>query len=144
MQQEKGKTYALFDESGSIVASADWAFPGSVQVDKVIVTGWDGRLYYEDDYNKVMPVHIARKKALAEIAVSYERAITAAVTMTLDNPSPNTIAMETSALLAVDPDALDTIKAAFDSVRAKAEKRIAAVTSTEAVEDIVHVLSWPM
>ena len=38
-------TYIQTDETGAILASADWAFPDSIQVDFEVVRGWDGKLY---------------------------------------------------------------------------------------------------
>lgn len=38
-------SYILKDENGDITATADWAFPGSEQVDYEVVRAWDGKLY---------------------------------------------------------------------------------------------------
>ena len=38
-------TYIQTDETGKILAYADWDFPGSEQVDYEVVRAWDGKLY---------------------------------------------------------------------------------------------------
>lgn len=38
-------TYITKDTNGAITASADWAFPGSEQVDYEVIRAWDGKLY---------------------------------------------------------------------------------------------------
>ena len=38
-------TYIQTDETGAILAHADWAFPGSTEVNYEVVRGWDGKLY---------------------------------------------------------------------------------------------------
>lgn len=38
-------TYIQTDETGAILACADWAFPGSEQVDYEVVHAWNGNLY---------------------------------------------------------------------------------------------------
>ena len=37
--------YVIIGEDGCITHSADWAFPGSEEVDFEVVRGWDGKLY---------------------------------------------------------------------------------------------------
>lgn len=41
--------YVLLNSDGSIAASADHKFPGSVKVKYNVVRGYDGRLYKEDE-----------------------------------------------------------------------------------------------
>lgn len=41
--------YILLNTDGSIAASADHKFPGSVKVDYNVVRGYDGKLYKEDE-----------------------------------------------------------------------------------------------
>lgn len=42
-------TYIEKDETGAIIAHADWQFPGSESVDFDVVRGWDGSLYKVGD-----------------------------------------------------------------------------------------------
>ena len=135
-------TYAIIEESGRIVSAADWAFPDAQPVDRDIVHGWDGALYYVDDPARRLPLDVAKERALAAVEHGYEAALVAAITMPLLEPSAQTVAVETSALLAVDPDALDSIKAVLDLRRTAL---VAAVEAAETLDELqALVISYPV
>ena len=88
------------------------------------------------------PLAVAQDEKRREIAAGYESALVAALTMPSAEPTPMTVAVETSALLAVDPDGVDSIKAALDARRAELLAAVEAALSVTAVETIV--VSFPV
>ena len=60
--------YVLLNSDGSIAASADHKFPGSVKVDYNVVRGYDGKLYKEDECPTKPESLVKREAAEAEIA----------------------------------------------------------------------------
>ena len=83
------------------------------------------------------PVSAARNEKLREIDAGYESALVAALTMPDANPTPMTISVETSALLAVDPDAVDSIRVVLDSRRDKLRVAVEAADTVDEVESVV-------
>ena len=79
----------------------------------------------------------ARNARLAALATAYEAALIAALTMPTENPTPLLVAVETSALLAVDPDAVDSLKSVLDSRRQVLTQAVQAATSPEEVNAIM-------
>lgn len=85
------------------------------------------------------PLSAAQDEKRTEIAHDYDAALTAAITMPSGNPTPMTVAVETSALLAIDPDAVDSIKEVLDARRAELLAEVDAAASVAQVEAItVH------
>ena len=64
-------TYVIKDTEGAITASADWAFPGSEQVDYEVVRAWDGKLYKADEV-PVQPGKTVNEK-IADIEAEYQK-----------------------------------------------------------------------
>lgn len=83
------------------------------------------------------PVSAARAEKLREIDAGYESALVAALTMPDADPTPMTVSVETSALLAVDPDAVDSIRAVLDARRDKLRAAVEAAATVNEVEAVV-------
>lgn len=83
------------------------------------------------------PLSAAQTEKRVEIARGYDAALTAAITMPSDNPTPMTVAVETSALLAIDPDAVDSIRTVLDTRRVELLAEVDAARSVATVESIV-------
>lgn len=83
------------------------------------------------------PVSAARAEKLREIDAGYESALVAALTMPDAAPTPMTVSVETAALLAVDPDAVDSIRAVLDTRRADLRAAVEAAATVEEVEAVV-------
>ena len=83
------------------------------------------------------PLAVVRKEKLREIAGGYEAALAAALTMPAENPTPTIVAVETSALLAVDPDAVDSLRAVLDARRTELESAANAAATVADVEAVV-------
>lgn len=88
------------------------------------------------------PLSVAQTEKRTEIAHGYDAALTAAITMPSDNPSPMSVAVETSALLAIDPDAVDSIKEVLNTRRAELLAEVNAAASVAQVEAIT--VSYPV
>lgn len=87
------------------------------------------------------PLSVAQEEKRREIDGAYETALVAALTMPSAAPTPMTVAMETSALLAVDPDAVDSIRAALDARRVELRAQVDGVTITQDVDNATAVLA---
>lgn len=84
------------------------------------------------------PLAAVQDEKRREIDAGYEAALVAALTMPIADPTPMTVSVETSALLAVDPDAVDSIKAVLDVRRAELLAAVeAADTAAEAAAIVV-------
>ena len=84
------------------------------------------------------PLAAVQDEKRREIDAGYEAALVAALTMPITDPTPMTVSVETSALLAVDPDAVDSIKAVLDVRRAELLAAVeAADTAAEAAAIVV-------
>lgn len=88
------------------------------------------------------PLLTAQSEKRVEIDAAYEAALVAALTMPSASPTPMTVAVETSALLAVDPDAVDSIRAALNTRRADLRTQVEAADTLDAVAAIV--VSYPV
>jgi hypothetical protein len=64
--------YVLLNSDGSIAASADHKFPGSVKVDYNVVRGYDGRLYKEDEC-PVKPQELIEAEAFAALRAERDK-----------------------------------------------------------------------
>ena len=88
------------------------------------------------------PLTAAQAEKRREIEAGYEAALVAALTMPIADPTPMTVSVETSALLAVDPDAVDSIRAVLDARRADL---LAAVEAADTVAEVeVIAVSYPV
>ena len=83
------------------------------------------------------PVSAVRNEKLREIDAGYEAALAAALTMPAADPTPTLVAVETAALLAVDPDAVDSIRAILDTHRGKLRAAVQAADTADDVESVV-------
>lgn len=88
------------------------------------------------------PLSVAQTEKRTEIAHSYDAALTAAITMPSADPTPMTVAVETSALLAIDPDAVDSIRAVLDARRAELLTLVDAALTIADVESVT--VSYPV
>lgn len=77
-------TYIQTDDTGTILAYADWPFPGSVEVDFEVVRGWDGKLYEAGEVpaqsgktvnEKIADIEAEYQKKLAELDASLLAAL---------------------------------------------------------------------
>ena len=85
------------------------------------------------------PLSVARAEKAREIEAGYEAALVAALTMPIAAPSPMTVSVEISALLAVDPDAVDSIRAVLDVRRAELLAAVEAADTAAEVKSIVVI-----
>ena len=85
------------------------------------------------------PLAAVQDEKRREIDAGYEAALVAALTMPIAAPSPMTVSVETSALLAVDPDAVDSIKAVLDVRRAELLAAVEAADTGNEVKSIVVI-----
>lgn len=88
------------------------------------------------------PLAVAQDEKRREIDAGYEAALIAALTMPLASPTPMTVSMETAALLAVDPDGLDSIKDVLAVRRAELLVLVAEAQTLDAVQAIA--VSYPV
>ena len=82
------------------------------------------------------PLAAVQDEKRREIDAGYEAALVAALTMPIADPTPMTVSVETSALLAVDPDAVDSIKAVLDVRRAELLAAVEAADTAAEVEAV--------
>lgn len=87
------------------------------------------------------PLAVAQDEKRREIDGAYDAALVAALTMPSVSPTPLTVAMETSALLAVDPDGVDSIRAALDTRRVDLRAQVDGVAITQDMDNANAVLA---
>lgn len=88
------------------------------------------------------PLLAAQDEKRRDIDAAYEAALVAALTMPSAAPTPMTVDMETSALLAVDPDAVGSIRAVLDARRTELRAQVDAATTVDAIATIA--VSYPV
>ena len=129
--------YITKNEIGTITAAADWAFPGSEQVDYDVVRAWDGKLYKAGEVPAppLAEVHAAKR---AEINAGFDVAMTASLTM----PSASTPASAFAVYQAIeawkaeDPEGYSTLLSIHEARRTALLAAVDAATSVEAVQAI--------
>lgn len=67
--------YITTDESGIILAMAEFEFSGSVLSDKNVIRGWDGKLYFDGDPRATIPDDVRLQQLANSVRAERDKRI---------------------------------------------------------------------
>lgn len=129
------EAYIVKDESGAIVAYADWPFPGSKEVDYEVVRAWDGKIY-EAGKEPAAPLAEAQAAKRLEINAGFDAAMTASMTMPSAAPSAFAVYQAIERWRAEDPEGYSTLLTIHEARRTALLAAVDAATTVAEVQAI--------